>query len=977
MNKGGFVKSENNIIMIKYLEKLLHEKTEGTQSEILYAQWNYDKKIIPVALNAVSNLFPHYSLHDESHSITIINNIVRILGKENLIKLSAIDIWLILEASYCHDIGMVVSSDKLIDALQSKGFLDFFREVQQDHKNGLHEFAIQFNIDEGKIKYVSNELNLSYHDGIKFILAEFFRRSHSDRSKEIINNPNGELKLSSPRGVIPQRIFKILADICSSHTKNFEDVMKLPFSEVGIDIDNSHPRFISCLLRIGDLLDLDNNRFSEVMLRTLSKIPIDTLNHKAKHLSIESFRVDNEIIDVRAKCFDYDTANITQHWFNYLNSEISQQMINWNNIVPFKELGYLPTIGNLKVELSGYEYIDGKKKPKFSVDTDKAMELLKGAGIYEGAYQCIREILQNAVDATLLRIWLEYKDEKNFDLSKPTSDDFIRIKDNFPISININEKSVVGQDKIWEFSITDKGTGLSNYDLGFLMNTGSSSKNKKRINLIEKMPLWLRPSGIFGIGFQSIFMLTEQVKLETKNFFNEEFQIIELNSPNSAKDGGILVQKVKTNHKIKPGTRLSFEHKTKAIPERWSIKGEQKNASRIAHNYDPFSHESLDIELGKVFDEVFDFASKSYIPIKLFLNNKEIETQQDRINFKYFEKENSLELNIHFGDKENSWRVITYYKNQKAENNLKTMFLGFELNIHKDKASNVLGLNRNKIKSEYNGQLINQFYTSAFKVIIENFDSIFKNDEAKSLGSMFLNYFYEQFDFLKSFDVKKFNQWENLEINIENNNYKIIDLLRDINSLKLIYDRRINSHYGDVYEIKNNELSIFLRGGLPSYDYTTFLLSKFSELMTSIHKIEDVEENVKQIIFSKNEQGDPVKESEIRQILNNTNYYSSRSFIPCLQKYFKLRLKDDAHEAYVYHYRLDSYLNLQYPKMLSPYISVQDGNDKTQLNLALNDKLFSWVYENRFDAKTTLEEIMEHYQRFIEEYKIENSELDF
>ena len=87
--------------------------------------------------------------------------------------------------------------------------------------------------------------------------------------------------------------------------------MKLPFSEVGIDIENSHPRFISCLLRIGDLLDLDNNRFSEVMLRTLNKIPIDTLNHKAKHLSIESFRVDNEIIDVRAKCFDYDTANVT------------------------------------------------------------------------------------------------------------------------------------------------------------------------------------------------------------------------------------------------------------------------------------------------------------------------------------------------------------------------------------------------------------------------------------------------------------------------------------------------------------------------------------------------------------------------------------------------------------------------------------------------------------------------------------------
>lgn len=960
--------------MIKLLEKLLYEKTEGTQSEILYAQWNYDKKIIPVALNAVSNLFPHYSLHDESHSITILNNIVRIIGKGNLDKLSAIDIWLILEASYSHDIGMVVSSEKLIEALESNEFLDFFKEVQEDKKNGLHEFAIQFSIQDRKIKYNATELNLEYHDGIKFILAEFFRRTHSDRSKEIITNPNGELKLSSPRGVIPQRIFKILADICSSHTKNFDDVMKLPFSEVGIDIENSHPRFISCLLRIGDLLDLDNNRFSEVMLRTLSKIPIDTLNHKAKHLSIESFRVDNEIIDVRAKCFDYDTANVTQHWFNYLNSEISQQMINWNKIVPIKELGYLPTIGKLQVELSNYEYIDGKKKPKFSVDTDKAMELLRGAGIYEGAYQCIREVLQNAVDATLLRIWLEYKDEKDFDLSSPNSNDFIRAKDNFPIIININEKSVNGEDKIWEFDITDKGTGISNYDLGFLMNTGSSSKNRKRVNLIDEMPLWIRPSGVFGIGFQSIFMLTEQVTLETKSFFTEEFQIIELNSPNSAKDGGVLVQKIKTNHKTKPGTKLLFEHKTKAIPERWSIKGEQKNASRIAHNYDPFSHESLDIELGKVFDEIFDFSSKCQIPLKLFLNGKQIETTTAKNKFKYFEKENSLELNIYSESKESNWRAITYYKNQKAKNSLSPKFLGFELNIHKDKASNVLELNRNKIRPEYHSELTRQFLTSSFKIITENFESLFESKESKSLGSMFLNYYNELYDYLSDFDIKKYSQWENLEISIGDKNHSVKSLLSTVESLKLIYDRRINTHYGDIYEIKDKELSISLRGGSPTYDYTTFLLGKFSERMTSIQKMEDVDDNVKQIVFSKKEQGNPVEESEIKRILIHTknSVYSSRCIIPCIERFFKLRLKDDAHEAYVYHYKLDYYLNLPYPKMLSPYISVEDGNSKTELQLVLNDKLYDWVFENRYDQKTTLEEIKEYYQKFIDEYPIKN-----
>jgi len=71
--------------MLKYIENLLYEKTKDTQSQILYAQWNYDKKTIPEILQTISNIFPHYSLHDESHSITIINNIVRVLGKENIV----------------------------------------------------------------------------------------------------------------------------------------------------------------------------------------------------------------------------------------------------------------------------------------------------------------------------------------------------------------------------------------------------------------------------------------------------------------------------------------------------------------------------------------------------------------------------------------------------------------------------------------------------------------------------------------------------------------------------------------------------------------------------------------------------------------------------------------------------------------------------------------------------------------------------
>lgn len=966
--------------MIKEIEELLYNKTLGKQSDILFAHWNYDKKIIPSALNAVANLFPHYSLHDESHSETIINNIVRVIGYENIKKLSAIDLWLILEASYSHDLGMVVSSEELIKALNSNEFIDFFKDLKEDSKNGLHEFADQFEIENNKIKYKHNELNLGFHDGIKFILAEFFRRSHSERSKEIILNPSRELSLSTPRGIIPNRIFKILADICSCHTKNFEDVMKLPFCEVGIDVEDAHPRFIACLLRIGDLLDLDNNRFSEVMLRTLSKIPIDTLNHKAKHLSIESFRADNEKIEVFAKCKDYDVANITQHWFNYLDSEISRQMINWNDIVPFKDFGYLPTIGALKVELVDYDYLDGKKKPKFSVDTDKALSLLQGAGLYEHAYQSFRELLQNAVDSTLIRIWLEHKD--NYEFKTPQDSTFLDFLEQYPINILVIEKEIIGEEKLWEISIKDSGIGISTEDLKYLMNTGSSSKNRKKTNITDQMPEWLRPSGIFGIGFQSIFMLTDEVIIETKSFFNEEFQRIELNSPNSNKDGAVLIQKIKTNHSVKPGAKLTIKYKTPAVPTKWTIKGEQRNAMRIAHNFDPLSHESLDINLGMIIDEILDFEYASIIPIKLFINKEEYNFKNKENNFfNFFESKNSFEIN--FSTFMEGTSISTFYKNQYVQNSLnRLLFLNLDVNIHKQKANQILTLNRNKIKSEAEKEIYNQILISSFEIITQQFDKIFIDDKAKEIASLFLEFYKSENDFLESFEISKFQQWKNFEIkNLSNgNDMKIYQILNDIITLEVIFSGE-NRQYppNDFFTYIDKTLTIESSGQSVNSSISQFI---FSKIENRISKIEDFEYadngELKSIKFSlKLNPADFIPEGKYLTILQKSVSWnrSSRKIIPCLKKYNKLRLREDAFLPYLYHFKFSHSVDFIYPKMASPFVveefENEDSKNRYNASIILNEKLYHWVFENRYETSTTREDIKNYYKKFTEEFSLE------
>jgi hypothetical protein len=124
-------KKEQGYIMADILIDHLKKKSgEHGALKTLASQWDFDAKLIPKALQAVGNLFPHYSRHDESHSRQILVNIERLLG-ESVSLLTATDTWLILEAAYWHDIGMVVPKQDLSEELQSEEFQDFLASLRQ------------------------------------------------------------------------------------------------------------------------------------------------------------------------------------------------------------------------------------------------------------------------------------------------------------------------------------------------------------------------------------------------------------------------------------------------------------------------------------------------------------------------------------------------------------------------------------------------------------------------------------------------------------------------------------------------------------------------------------------------------------------------------------------------------------------------------------------------------------------------------
>ena len=975
--------------MIHKLEKILFEKTKDSQSDILYTQWIYDKKLVPRALSLIAGIFPHYSMHDQSHSETIINNIVRIVGEDVIEKFTAIDIWLLLTSAYYHDIGMAIPADRIEEALKSKDFLSYISDIQSDLSHPLYLYASHFKEEHRQLVLKDSSFNINIYDSVKFLLADYFRRFHADRSEQIIINPEKEISLNSPRGVIPQRLIKILGAICASHTEDFNKVLELPQNEVGIDINDAHPRYIACLLRLGDLLDLDNNRFSDVFLRSVKSIPKDSLLHKEKHFSITHFSVDTTTIDITASCDDYNVANITQSWFEYIRQEIVNQMLNWNNIVPNKSMGYLPTIKNLKVNLNTWRYIHDKEKPRFQVDNEQALQLLKGAGLYQTPWQCLREILQNSVDASLLRLWLE-KNE-NDDFSSPNDSKLLNMLENYPINVTIEEVSKNdNEDMEWKITVEDNGIGLSINDLEYLSITGSSRKNKIRNQIISEMPEWLQPSGEFGIGFQSIFMITDLVHINTKSFFTQQELEIELSNPDSERRGDILIKQVASTYKRKPGTTLSFIIKTSPI---FPQKEKQDYTDTKINKYkfyrelyiDPFEHKKVSAELELIMQELNKFAKASCLNIYLSIKgNKHIlNDKSKRINntFQFFNQEEQIQFNILPKVKNNE--TIFYYKGQRIESRIDFNFLCFEVNILKCNAKDIVSLDRNYLKYEFEFDFFEVLKECIIKEIPKYAKEQSSNTDIQHMISMFVNYYWEE-DYSEYLNLDTYQQWKEYQITINDNQYKLeyfVDNCNDIYIYDYAYgpDTPINS-----YDIKDNVLYIYDKG----YDelaISRFLYRIFKKYFQYISEEESSDKSCRILHLSKTKPEHIIYENKLLEYITGKSTTEEqdddddifsfipanlRYIIPCEDKYKALKLKDADGLKFVDTAYFPSLISNSYPKMISPFTFRKDeGSSKYIYEVKITDFLIDWVKEHNDNPSITREEIKEAYLKFVDEYK--------
>ena len=946
---------------MNYFEKILDEKTKQENTIDYFTQWNYDKEIYLDVLAGVRDYYPNYTDHSNKHSEAILTNILRMFGEDGILKLSSFDLWLLLESVYLHDCGMYITREEAIKVLNDDNFKQFFYNISQDPRNPMYKYTKFFG---DKYEYSDTIYHPNHDYSMRFIISSYKRSKHSEDFQKVIEWKDK---------LLPDRMYKILGNIAKAHGEKFSDVLKLPKKEKGLGNELGHPIFIASLLRIGDLLDIDNNRFSKMLIKNIESIlPVDSSWHIDKHKSIEHFWIDEEKIEITAKINsgkkNYDIADITGNWFSYIEEEYNNLLHNWKRIIPKNFNKTLPTLGELKIEMVDYEYITSKKKPKFSLDINNTLSLLMGTSIYDKKEKAFQEIIQNSIDAIYLRVFEENKNQYNFNKKLKLEEIIDLFKDKkILVEINKNTNKSENDDiyNYWNISIKDKGLGIDKEHIKYIIEAGSSYKDDKKKKIIDSMPSWLKPSGNFGIGFQSIFMLTDCVKLRSKSLYSHENIEIELLKPSifNYDAGNIYYKKTFFDYKQEIGTEISFEYKTLKVTKRVTIKdtlGNEKNFLKdYISKYDALLDNDFDIGIYEVLDTLNKINMFSLIDIIVKKENEEIILDK-KLNIKSYSPKEKFQISL-FPDNENLFSDY-YYKNQKVSNGMIIQFFPIIINIVGFKANEVLEINREKIKSNFKEEHTIELIEAIYKFIAEELNFQDLEENIKVQISCF--YFYYK-NYLKENKYKK-EEVEKFFYDYKSNDFffqSINELLElDEFSIKINLFNSVSFYYTLNNErITEGILGIFLSEIFKKNHYNV----KCEEDGFLFKKIAKLEEEIIDIDYDYSKLF-----SEFRYPGNRGRFFIYSNKLTKnlrLKEYNKLELEHS--KTWIKFNNGRENMNIFFPLIernfiLFPFF-VKSYNELIW-NDTIKEKYIEFSYKNRLNEKLNREDIEKETDKFIE-----------
>lgn len=592
------------------IERIFYDRCckNSVYSNILI-DWINNKPIYIEYTQMIEKNYGNYSRHDQSHSVAILESIYAIIGEDRIVKVDIMDLWLLLNCAYAHDIGMPYTYDeakKFWESVNdsSSNFRKFLEQCLDsstdiDAKRAAEYIisaAKQMGLEIGAMsnKYRGNGL-IPKTENIwpvkigrycEYLTSEYCRKNHTNRSMEFMERKSNNITYNTPY-VLSARFYKIIAKCSMVHGEDFEAVMKLDEDEWAKE-SKCHPAFVAALLRIGDLLDIDNNRFDSIVLEHYGKLPEISAIHKQKHDAVTHINLAEDKIEVTARSDSIEVCKCISSWFHYIEKEVRDLIFAWGEIAPKEMQGCKLTLPILKIFYNNQEFSNYESQ-EFNINKEMLISLVIGRNLYVSNLDFIREYLQNSIDALKMKFWMDI--EEGFLDVEIKKDILKKLKNNksqlgpldfqhsafLRYGIDIYCKLVEEAETAYiEVSICDRGIGIDEECLKAISNIGSGWKKREKYKkYLADMPLWLRPTGGFGIGMQSGFMVADEIEIITKCENEALGRKITLHS--TAGSGKIEEQRYEVRH---AGTKITIK-----VPyEQFMDKCEYKNQKLLKDN---------------------------------------------------------------------------------------------------------------------------------------------------------------------------------------------------------------------------------------------------------------------------------------------------------------------------------------------------------------------------------------------------------
>ncbi|RII26102.1 MAG: hypothetical protein CXR30_17235 [Geobacter sp.] len=478
---------------------------------LLAARENEESRVLSVnvitlcdeAVNRMKAMYayaPQYTLHDDRHLLRTTELMGLVLG-DVAKKLNDVELSLLILAAFFHDQGMVMSADeyrRLEGDEKFQLFRDNWRVEHPNYKETTTQLCSSNCSKERKVTVASQIAEL---DAAMF--TDYIRETHGNRVTEFIRSVYANDKRLEIQAI---NLAPFLAKMCKSHTLPTEALT----SQAGFHCDEQigtytvNLPFLAMVLRLADILDFDRDRTPEALLKSIHFSSTVSLFEWEKHRSVEGWQISSDLIRFTIRCKHPAYEAAARQYMDWVDAELAASR-EICRMQPRDIKGYelsLPT----HVDRSRIQPLDDAYQfhnLEFSLSRDEVVHLLMTDKLYGRENLCIRELLQNSLDA------IRYRKALFSEAKIPWNDGGVAFR------------HYVNDDGYEVLECSDNGSGMDEDIIkNFFVRAGRSFYRspyfERERNRLKASGNDFDPCSKFGIGFMSCFMLGDRITITTR-----------------------------------------------------------------------------------------------------------------------------------------------------------------------------------------------------------------------------------------------------------------------------------------------------------------------------------------------------------------------------------------------------------------------------------------------------------------------------